>query len=746
MNWENFWTICGSTFYYCILTLWIPSLCFGRYVKKKNLTFRFFFYQCTGNLYITFVVWGLGLCHGVHFATLLLTLIILPLFWCYLQNRQMLRKKWRMAKSVLSMLTHRTYGKHVLGREIIDTCRKKRKSFYIKHIKGRETELLVSGLVMVWVVWFYGWYKFHNVAYAHTDEETHLYWISELLHGNIFPAGIYPHGMHTLVAAIAGLSGMTIYRVYIMFSVMSAALVFASAYLFIRKCFTNSYVALAGWIFFVFTDIFQPVSYFRFQISFPMEFGLVAAFGLLSALIEYIKSKEKADLILFSLCITWTLMAHFYVTIFCAVICVCFGVVYLYILFKKKVLIQLVLGGITGIILACVPYAMGYALGYSFERSIGWALGISSTTSETDAEKEEEETPKEQEIPENASVFEKEMVYLTKNFVREKEAAKVLLIANKVFLMYGLLGILFAKRKEVFMRYLFLAVLWEAGAILACTYYLNTITLIEVKRMATFLTFLTIPVFCMPFDMLYRFLKCLKCRRNRIQWILAALTVGEIVVLFLTGNKKEKKDLYYEIIATEADVKTCLELLENGKKHTWTVISPTNDLSIIRYDGYHYEITDLVRELDGGEEEIYIPTEEIYVISEKKAISFLSAKRKIDRSDVAADKYVKKISAELALSDVDWELEQDEIHSLDAPYYFQRETLMSKLHYWIWAVSLIYPNHVSVFYEDEQVCVYKIEQDPYFMLNLSVDYKILANEELWGKDNEKNTYGYTCVQ
>lgn len=743
MNWENAWTIGSSTAWYIILTLYIPSVCLHQYIKKKNLIFRFFFYQCIGNLYIGFVVWGLGLCHGVNFLTLFATLLILPLSWCVFRNRDVLWKKGKQIEGILYELMMKTYGKKVFIRNIKNWVVKKLKTVQEKYLKGHWAELVIFGLVMLWIIWFYGWYKLHNTAYGHADEETHLYWINELIHGNIFPTGMYPHGMHTLVAAIAVLSGLTVYRVYITFSILSTALVFASAYLFFRRCFDNAYVALAGWVFFVFSDIFNLTAYFRFQISFPMEFGLVAAFGMLYSLIRYIQKKEKEDLILFSLCITWTLMAHFYITILCAVMCVCVGATYLYRLFKKRMVLPLVAAGIIGVFLACVPYALGYVCGYQFERSIEWALGMTSTTAET-AEAEaggEEKTEDAEEIEkrentkaalENAYIFEKEAVYLAENFVNEQKTAKILIIANKVLLLYALLGIIFASSKEKFKRYVFFSVLWEAGAFMACTYYLNLTTLIEVKRMATFLMFLSIPIFCMPFDILFSLLKYLKMKITYVQWIFGLLIAGEIAYLIFSGAGKKKENLFYEIIATEADVKTCLELVEHKKRENWTVISPTNDLSIIRYDGYHYEITDLIKKLEEGKGDIYIPTREIYVVSEKKPISFKNSKRAIDHSDIVAKDNVKELNGELALKEISWDYGVDSIHSLDAPYYFQRDILMSKLYYWIETVRQIYPNHVSIYYEDEQVCVYKIEQDPYFTINLFVDYKVLAKKEIRG--------------
>ena len=79
MIWENVWTMIGSAIGYFLLTLVLPSVCLRKYTAQKELTFRFFFYQCMGNLYLNFVVIFLGFLHFINFVSLLVMLVILPL-------------------------------------------------------------------------------------------------------------------------------------------------------------------------------------------------------------------------------------------------------------------------------------------------------------------------------------------------------------------------------------------------------------------------------------------------------------------------------------------------------------------------------------------------------------------------------------------------------------------------------------------------------------------------------------------
>lgn len=740
MVWENIWTMIGSALGYFLLTLLLPSICLKTYIAHKELTFRFFFYQCLGNLYINFVVLFLGFLHFVNFISLLVTLILLPLSFVAWRERRKITGFQRRAVKLLKELVLGIYGFRVFYRVVrlrIVSYLLQKKQFFKDHM----VEILIFCAIMAWVIWFYGWYKLHNTGYGHTDEETHLYWIGALLHGNLFPTGMYPHGVHTLNVALGGLLPLNITRVYLNFSVLSTVMVFGSTYVLFRKCFSNRYVVMAGWAFFVFSDLFHSTSYFRFQFSFPMEFGLVAAFGMIYAMLTYIKKKQKSDLVLFSACITWTLMAHFYITILCMVICLCFGLVYFIPILQKKVLLRFVAGGVVGVMLACIPYVWGYLNGYEFERSIEWALGITQTTAESDSQKsgdgQKKETRKynwreEDPLTLAGNVLEDESKYLAYNYVNKRDTARLLMLVDAVLAAYAILGILLSKKKMKYLGYLFWAVLWEVCALLACTYYLNVPVLIEVKRMATFLTFLTIPLLVMPFEILFGMLTLCKVKEKYLEMSFVVLITGGIYALASAGRIKEER--YYNITISEADMRVCLDLCENHIENTWTVISPTNDLSVIRYTGFHYEIVDLIKELDRGKKSIYIPTPDIYVVTERKPISFANDRRRIDRSDIAAPNNVKKINADLALQDVEWTKDTDGLHGADAPYYFQRDVIMSKLHYWMETIKQIYPNHVTEYYSDETVTVYKITQDPYFTINLSVDYKKMAENIIGGAE------------
>lgn len=67
--------------------------------------------------------------------------------------------------------------------------------------------------------------------------------------------------------------------------------------------------------------------------------------------------------------------------------------------------------------------------------------------------------------------------------------------------------------------------------------------------------------------------------------------------------------------------------------------------------------------------------------------------------------------------------EGDTVNNARIYAYPWRGVVMSKLYYWIEKVKAVYPNEVSVFYQDGTVTVYHISQDEYFPLELMLDYQ-----------------------
>lgn len=732
MIWSNVFNIVQFCTGYVFFVIFLPAICLYKIMKEKPWIFRIAFYQVCGNVY--FISGGFLLSYLRLFSRgALWIMILLPLaVKLYMERKTIACRldRWNDTKEDLHL---GIYGKKRFFRDVRYKITGGIKSIYRTYLKGNWIEIILVLAVLAFAIGFFGEYKFTSSAYGHTDEETHLYWIQCLVKNNVFPVGMYPHGMHFLTAEISVLMDISPVRTYLNFSVTSMVLIFTAFYFLLRTIIQSRSAAWAGWAVFVICDIFKSVTYFRYQFGFPMEFGLVPFAFLFIGLIYYIREKDRASWWLFVLSLTWSFQAHFYVTIFAGAICLAFGAVFLVKMLREKILHKVILGGILGLIIAVIPFGIGYMNGFEFERSIGWALGIMEgrnmeaefqtvedmAQGETVEETEEEKGPAYplSAVHDRESAIRTVIGILTHACVNKGDMAVLLLVLCAGTLFYGMAGLIFGREKEKYLCYLFLALAWLTTLILYSFHLIGLPAVIEMYRAASFLAIMSALLLAMPFQFFFDVCKGLKLPDAWAEW--AVLASGVLGIGFLISRGSLKWERYYSITATEADMRTCMQVMEEYEDHKWTVMSTTNDLSAVINNGFHYEIMDLIDRLDEGEKEIYIPTPYVFIVVENQVMLYYEDRREIDRSDML--QYSSPVSKEEALAVLD--IPDEGSSGRDRLYYFNRATLMSKLYYWTEKIKQVFPNAVSVYYEDDCCTVYKLEQDEYFLLNLALDYQ-----------------------
>ena len=212
-------------------------------------------------------------------------------------------------------------------------------NYYRENIKGNLLELALVFLVMAFVLYFFGMYKFTSAAYGHTDEETHLYWIQSLLDNNIFPVGMYPFGLHFLTGVISTVLGISAVRTYLNIAVFSTFMIFLSVYILLRSLIRSRFAALgAGQSLLSLT--FYHCNLFPLSVFLSHGIRLVALMLMLLGLISYVKEKENTSLWMFILSVFWCFQAHFYVAIIAGILCVCFGIVFCVRMLRDKMLFK----------------------------------------------------------------------------------------------------------------------------------------------------------------------------------------------------------------------------------------------------------------------------------------------------------------------------------------------------------------------------------------------------------------------
>lgn len=713
--WQNALILAEITLGYGLLCVYLPSLCLHGLVREKPLTYRFIFYQVSANLYL--ILWGFILAFLKCFNAPMLwfALVLLPLAGKICCNLRAAGKRFAEIKETAETIVAGMFGWHALRRSLSAGIRRGLIKIYRRYIKEHIWELLGLCLLFALVLCTFGQYHFTHEGFACEAENVHFYWEKELLHGNPFPAGMAPHGMHFLAAALSSMLGLTLSRVSMMIGLFNTCLLFGTLYLLLKETFSSRTAVLFGIAFFLATNIFTDVVYWRYQAALPMEMGLIPCCMMLYGLQRYVKSRDKRDLCLFILSAAWCIQVDFHAAILAAVCFFAFVISSLVPLIRKKILHWTLLGGLLGILLGGAPFGLGCALGYPFEQSGNWIMehgagawiaGAIRTFSESAALEE---------------------LWNAAFWTVESFAARAMLLGIDIaLLLWGLLGaILSRKNRPRYRSMLFWGLAWLMGVGVSA----GVVSRIPQERFAVFFGFLSIPLFAVPAQILYSIAVWIRFWPKVADMGLLAAVLTFFFFMAQDGYVKSEFTVEAGTIS-EGDMKTCYRLMEEYPDKTWAIVSTTYDSNLVRYHGYHHEIIDILKRLDAGEgslylplneDQNYVPTKDIFVVVETKIEQYESASsRRNSRSGGNALENYGDPAPELALMELP---QGDMVNSAQIYAYPWRGTVMSKLYYWIEKVKAVYPNEVSIFYQDETVSVYHISQDEYFPLDLMLDYQ-----------------------
>lgn len=157
------------------------------------------------------------------------------------------------------------------------------------------------------------------------------------------------------------------------------------------------------------------------------------------------------------------------------------------------------------------------------------------------------------------------------------------------------------------------------------------------------------------------------------------------------------------------DAIICLtNILRDNPRFMFTVISANDELRMVENEGYHYEVINFLRAMEGENQADYltIPTPRIYVYIEKVPIDYA----------VTYEGSGRRISASGASRPLPGG------GGLSVYQGRNRYTVMSRLFYWAQAFQVMYPNEMRVYYETYDFVCYEIDQNPYRLFDLSIDY------------------------
>lgn len=703
---------------YFVLIIMVTSFMIKPIAKDKNIFKRFMLYLVVGNFYIINIVFILAYLNFFNRLALIVTLLFSAVVIRIILDKKDAKKIYIESKETIKHLLHGEYGiKLFLQRKLLN-IRLRVKFFCTELFKGKKLEWIIFLLIMGYNIYYYSYNSINFVSYGAPDEEVHLYWIQSLISGKIFPSGVYPHGFHNVLGAITILFGFNAVTVIRSFGVISMVLIMTMLYFGLRKIFTSKYAPLFGIIGYSLLNIYNIQSIYRFQFAIPQEYAMIMLIPMAIFLFSYLRDKKISNLVYFGMCFSMTISIHFYITIIALILCLSIGIVYFYRIVRNKLLIKLLLCGILSTLVAIAPLAVGYAKVNKMEQSMDWAVRVIQGKEYGDTEEKTNEIEEVKYSFDWNSFLVDAKNEITKYVVLDIRVMYIFFTLLVLTLLYSILFIVLRKAKEENLYQLSFAIYGLLLVFLMICRALKLPTVMEPKRVAIFFAYFSSIFIAMPFEILYGTFK-----KSKIKKISSAITLVSIPVsIFLIikfGVLRPLPPFYY--FQTKGAMLVDCDIMKKYNDHNWTIVSPVNDTSVIRNNGYHYELSDFILQQENWNKdlEIRIPTKYVFIYVEKRPIALYGNRFYKDDKEIVNRDIITYEDAEKPL----------EKGKKDNAYYKEdRRILMSKAYYWAQEYRKHFSKEMSVYYEDEELIVYRIVQNEYALNNFSINYGLNSSK------------------
>lgn len=746
------WVLAGAA----LLIILLPLYVWRNYLKNKSYTYRFVFAVLVQNSFLINLVLLLGFLGICNRWTVLLGMaaFFIPIGWHFSDKQFFYR--WQRRLNGLEQVLHGKKRFFTLRQEIGFVILKNWqgvKSWSLwRHIRRNLLEYLFLLGAVAYNTWFFSYNVIANFhSYQFSDIPVHQAWIHALGQGTLFVDGIYPFGMHAIIYLIHQLFCLDLREVLLYFGIFQIILLMLSIHLLARALLRWKYGAFVATISFSLL-----LNQGRYAASLPQECGVFAMVLAGWCLVhffqtplerQFIKGDSRlrrffrvkqylnrrylnTTILLFMLAVALCIDYHFYTAIAACMLVLSFFAGYFFRVVKKQYWVPVITTGILGVLIAVGPLLVCYAQGIPFQESMAWAMSVihGEEWAGSDPDYQEqledfwgaghaEEGGGEAQTGEaqdawpgiHGKPFAEKFpfyYYALYDFARINmfgdELTGILVVCFALGAVFGGLQLFSRQRRLAGAGYLTILLYVMIIGTMGAAQTLGITDVIGPARAMSFTEpFLGI-VYALPLDFIFLFLGRYKNHIYQRVLVLAAvaLCAGLVFIIFHRGWVHDFFDAnpaYYN----EPDY-LVKHIRKTYDPWTFTIISPVEEYYQVVDYGYHENISKFVNMASSQEEEYKIPTPYVFLFIEKKVLD---------------DYYYG--SAEVSL---DYAMKDFIYFGSNQDYYFQRAVLESKAYYWALAFMKIYPNSFKVYFENDIYIAYVLEQNPFHLYNLQIDY------------------------
>lgn len=678
-------------------------------------------------------VYLLGLLHIYNAATLIISIVAVILIYWKVKGVNY-KEKFDEAFQWSTLISGGQYKFSIYARRTAEKLARELKNFFWSYCKGFFSKHILEHLILLgslgaliarkWIL------VFDNYAYLTSDMYVHNDWINYMEQGDIFYDGVYPFGMHNMISAFHKLSGLNLNIVFRYWGAYNCVLMALMLYFIARRIFHSRAAAMIPFLIYCVTDFAGGYYGFRTIYTLPQETGMLFLIPCFFYFGKFLKKEKWKDGIYFAMSAAIVLSMHFYTVIFAVLLCGSLCILFIKRVFRFPMIKKLFASVGLIVLISITPFVIGLASGKYWQGSMNWAMGVINSSQNAAAPDqpedgngsgEEAENKKASRKPEEkAGMMDKIMGKLTAVYqlqVKEMNSywGHVFWICMGSFALYYIVLLVMKKVEWKDKMYGGIWVFLMLLIVMYSYWILGIPKLMKEERMTMFIGYIAPLMLAFPVELFCRIMS------GKIKIVGTLLSYGTAAALFFVtyglGYMPIQTHFYLE---PSLAAKTCVKADEELPRGNWTVVSPVEELSLVRNRGYHYELWEFISNMEIYKEDMYleIPTKYVFFVLEKQPLIYNEVRySNLEYKNEPLDK-------EDARDILDRELLG--ISETGTMKYYNilenRRMVEAKLACWIEEYRKAFPDQMEVYMEDEECIVYKFEQNPYMINNFAINY------------------------
>lgn len=453
-----------------------------------------------------------------------------------------------------------------------------------------------------------------------------------------------------------------------------------------------------------------------------------------------------------ALTISLTILIHPFITVFTGLLCTLIFLTHLRYI-SWKVLNRLVIAVVIAFSVAVLPLAVGLLKGISLNSSFLWAASIVTETSVEihygPPEPALAGVPMEVETEMEMETYHDIFDYIAKNMKATGQFTKYNDLDAFWFvpmLIIALLGIVVGfipwrerGRNEIYAAFSLYSITLVILYILS---FLRIFALMEFSRLfAYFIYSLPLSLAVLP-ELFYIFMlgermndesfigirrqrgkQKLAGKIRRVIYLCSLLVISVAGSLVIYANYGMQRLQRVSLMQYNGAIKAYYQIRNEFPRNQWMIISSFAEYTQVLFDGYHYNISDFILDLEFGnpDEPLEMEAENVflYIIKKPNRYNYITSLARLGEDPGLP--YYDPAGADVDLRVEAWD------HNSYSIYSDLRLSgvLQAKAEAWAGEFMKNFPKEISVYYDDEDIMVYRIKQNVYD-LN---DFRIGAWEE-----------------